>query len=248
MLTTIIKTKNSQDTIPETLESVKDLGDIIVLDEHSTDDTSLLAKEYKAQIIYSTATDFPEAFNQALNQAQNEWILFLEGDEIVPDKLGQYILNYIEKPKKNRNALYLPQKLFYLNREIKAYRKYHLKVFKKDSIELINNYSKELKPFKTKKHKLKLGFKQDKNCILKFEKRNIFAIFQNIIEQNIIKSKELNNKKASIFIKPFLKFLKLYLLKGAILEGRRGLIYSLINAIDCFISQCARFEYSKKEN
>ncbi len=242
MLTTIIRTKNSEETIAEVLESVKDLGEIIIIDEHSSDDTVLLAKEYKAGILYSSPLEFINIFNQALMQAQNKWILFLEGDEIVPDKIGQSILNYIEKPKKNRFALFLAQKLFFLNKEIKASRCYKLKVFKKTFAEFCNNYNFELKPVKTKKYKLNFGFKQDKNCILKFEKRNIFTIFQDLKEKNIIKSKEIISKKASLILKPLFTFLKLYFIKNAILEGKKGFIYSFIKAIDCFMIQCAIYE------
>ena len=206
MLTTIIRTKNNENTIAEVLESVKDLGDIILLDEHSADDTVLLAKEYKAGILYSSPLEFCDTFNQALNQTQNDWILLLEGDEIVPDKLGENILNYIEKPKKNRFAVFLAQKFFYLNKEIKSAKSFKLKLFKKGAANLLNNYSAELKPVKTKKYKLDFGFKNDKNCILKFEKRNIYTIFNDLTEKNLIKSKEINTKKSNIFIKPFFTF------------------------------------------
>ena len=66
MLTTIIKTKNSEDIIAQTLESVKDLGNIIVLDEHSNDDTILIAKEYKAQIIYFSSLSITKTFSKKL--------------------------------------------------------------------------------------------------------------------------------------------------------------------------------------
>ena len=241
MLTTIIKTKNSEETISEVLESVKDLGEIVVIDEHSNDDTILLSKEYKAKIIYSSALDFIGTLNQAMEEAQNDWILFIEGNEIIPDKLAQNILNYIEAPKKNKNAVYIAQKLFYTDKEIKACRCLKLKLFKKGSIELQNNIS-EFKPLKTKKFKLSKNFKQNKDCILKFEKRNIFSIIQDVVDKNIIKSKDENIKNTSIILKPIFKFLYFYLIKGAIFDGKKGFIYSIIKFIDCFIFEYAKFE------
>ena len=47
-LSAIIKTKNNENKICETLESIKDFDEIIVIDEHSSDDTIEIAKEYKA--------------------------------------------------------------------------------------------------------------------------------------------------------------------------------------------------------
>ncbi|MBQ8476685.1 glycosyltransferase family 2 protein [bacterium] len=247
MLTTIIKTKNNEDTLSETLESVKDLGEIIVVDEHSTDDTILLAKEYKAQIIFSAPNEFNSAFRSALTQAQNEWVLVLEGDEIIPQKLGNSILNYIENPKKNKNALLIPFKYYYLNSEIKALRGRFLRVFKKENAKLINNYSIELKPYKTKINKLKGSLKLEKDCILKFEKNDIFKIFQNMLDKLILQSKSQNLKGRKIFIAPFLKFLKRYFLKGALLNGRRGFIISAMIAIEEFIKRTYILEKSIKE-
>ena len=242
MLTIIIKTKDSEDTISEVLESTKDLGEIVVIDEHSSDDTVLLAKEYKAKIFYSSLNEFNSAFNQALSETQNEWVLLLEGDEIIPDTLGQSILNYIENPKKNKNAVFLPVKLFYLNSEIKAARKIELKLFKKGQANLINSYSTNLKPEKTKKYNLNSNFKNDKKCILKFEKRNIFNIFQDSISEANIKIKEQKNNSISIFIKPLLNFIFLYFIKGAFLDGKRGFMYSFYKTVEIFILQCAKFE------
>ena len=202
MLTTIIKTKNSEDIIAQTLESVKDLGNIIVLDEHSNDDTILIAKEYKAQIVYFSSLEFNDTFNQVLSDIESDWVLYLQGDEIIPEKLGREILNYIEKPKKNKYAIYLAQKLFYLDKEIKADRKF----------------------------------------VLKFEKKDIFNIFKNSIEETLIKTKGLEQKKASIFIKPIITFLYFYILKKAFFDGKRGLIYSYIKAFRIFLFECSKFE------
>lgn len=241
MLTTIIRTKNSEETISEVLESVKDLGEIIVIDEHSTDDTVLISKEYKANILYSYLIDFKENFIQAVSDTQNDWIMFLEGDEIVPEKLGNLILNYIENPKKNKNVVVLSQKLFCFNKEIKAARKKEVKVFKKDCAEFDDNYNLQLKPKKSKVYKINKGFKNDKNCVLKFEKRNIFTLFKDNIEEIILKSKE-ENISSSVFIKPFFRFLNLYIFKRACFQGRVGFIYSANEMFKKYIFECAKFE------
>jgi len=242
MLTVIIKTNNNEDTISEVLESTKNLGEIFVIDEHSSDDTIPISQEYKAHVIYSSVLDFSSAFNQVLSETKNDWILLIEGDEIIPDSLGKNILKYIENPKKNKNAIFIPSKFFYLNKEIKAARKKELRLFKKDTAEFINNYSIDLVPKKTKKYILNSDFKNNKNCILKFEKRDIFAVFQNKINKIVIKSKKQEKMKSSVFIKPFLGFIYTYLLKGGLLDGKEGFIYSFNKAVEIFIFECSIFE------
>ena len=101
----IIKTKNNEDKLCETLESIKEFDEIIVIDEHSTDDTVEFAREYKAKIIYADKNDLSLAQNQALSEAKNEWIFILEENEIIPQKLIREIQNYVLTPKKNKNYI-----------------------------------------------------------------------------------------------------------------------------------------------
>ena len=101
-LSAIIKTKNNENKLCETLESIKDFDEIIVIDEHSSDDTVEIAKEYKSKIIYADKNNLSLALNQALEEAKNEWIMVIEENEIVPQKLIYEIENYIQ----NRTAFF----------------------------------------------------------------------------------------------------------------------------------------------
>ena len=145
-ITAIIKTHNCEDYLCNTLEAIKDFDEIIIVDEHSNDDTIEIAKEYKAKIIYANKNEISLGLNQAIDEAKGSWIFLLEDKEIIPQKLITKIYNYIENPKKNKFALSFNQKYFYLNKEIKAARKKNiLRLFKKDYCELKNNFSIELK-------------------------------------------------------------------------------------------------------
>ena len=69
--------KNNENKLCETLESIKDFDEIIVIDEHSSDDTVEIAKEYKAKVIYADKNNLPLALNQALEESKNEWIFII---------------------------------------------------------------------------------------------------------------------------------------------------------------------------
>lgn len=247
MLTIIIKTKNSEFFLCNTLEAVKDC-ELIILDEHSTDDTVEIAREYKAKIIFYDALEFSSAFNQALSESSNDWVLVLEDNEIIPDKLLSKIYQYIEKPKKNCNTLTLPVKTIYLDKEIKSARKKQLKLFKKGFVELKNNFSYDFKPLKSKIFKMNKNFK-DKNCyVLKFVNENIIDRFKNNLEKITLDLKVDETKKISLFFKPLRKFLYLYFIKGAVYEGKRGFIYAIYATINDFIINCAKFEREKRKS
>ena len=158
-ITAIIKTQNCENTICDTLESIKELDEIIVLDEHSTDDTIEIAKEYKAKIIFTDKNDLSVGINQAIEQSIGDWIFIVEQNEIVPQKLLMEIQRYIEIPKKNKFSICFNQKTFYLGKEIKSQRKKSiLRFFKKGYCEFKNNYSLDLKLKQGKIHKINFGF------------------------------------------------------------------------------------------
>ena len=206
-ITAIIKTRNSENSICNTLESLRDLDEIIIIDEHSKDDTVEIAKEYKAKIIYSDILEFGSTLKQALDEAKNEWIFFVEEDEIISQKLIFEMDRYIQNPKKNKNCVSFYQKLFYLNKEIKvAQKKNILRLFKKDYVELLNDFSFECKAKNSKIHKIKPTRKAKNACILKYKKINIEKDMLLLIEKAKNQIKISKRKKASIFLKPIFFF------------------------------------------
>jgi len=76
-------TKNSEETVGKTLESVKDLVDeIVLLDTGSSDRTLEIAKSYNANIFFEEwENNFSKTKNNAIDKANGKWILFLDSDE-----------------------------------------------------------------------------------------------------------------------------------------------------------------------
>lgn len=247
-ISAIIKTRNSENTICTTLESIRDIDEIILIDEHSSDDTVEIAKEYKAKIIYSDILEFNSTLKKAIDETRNDWIFLIEEDEIIPQKLIFEIEKYIENPKKNKNCISFCQKLFYRNKEIKsAYKKNVLRLFKKGYAEFSNHFSFDIKSKNSKIHKIKPGKKTLNACILKYKKNNIEKDLNLIIEKNKNLIKISSKKSASIFFEPIFKFLNQYFIKGSIFDGLNGFIYAKQIYIENFIFQIMLQEKLDKE-
>lgn len=226
-ISAILKTKNNEEKLCETLESIKDFDEIIILDEHSTDDTIEIAKEYKAKIIYVDKNDFTIAQNQALTEAKNDWIFILEENEIIPQKLIFEIQKYITNPKKNKNCASFYKKSFYLNKEIKAANeKDILRLFKKDYAVFLNDFSLKLKLKQGKIHRIKPNKKASNAYILKFIEADILKNIGQALDDIKFEFKNIDKIASSIFYKPLLEFIYWYFIKGAILDGRRGFIFA----------------------
>ncbi len=98
----VIPCYNSKDYIIETLQSLKNQTfkdfEIVLIDDHSTDDSFKIAKKYfednnlVGQCVVKDLTNYPKgvsgARNQGINLAVGEWICFLDSDDLfIRDKL-----------------------------------------------------------------------------------------------------------------------------------------------------------------
>ncbi len=88
---------NEEENIGKCLDSVKNIADeIVVVDGSSTDKTVEIAKSFGARII---VTDNPPMFHinkmKAINAAMGDWILQLDADERVSEKLAKEISDVI---------------------------------------------------------------------------------------------------------------------------------------------------------
>lgn len=77
--------RNEEHCIADCLNSVRHLvTEIIIADTGSTDQTKAIARQHGATVLdYCWQDDFAAARNFALRQAQGEWILVLDADEIL---------------------------------------------------------------------------------------------------------------------------------------------------------------------
>lgn len=97
-LSAAIATFNEEENIRECLDSVKDIVDeIVIVDGGSTDKTVEIAKSFNAKVI---ETNNPPLFHinkqKSFDASRGEWILYLDADERVSNKLAKEILQIIK--------------------------------------------------------------------------------------------------------------------------------------------------------
>ncbi len=89
--------KNEEEYLRESLDSVKDIADEIVLvDTGSTDNTIKIAEMYNAKVYnYDWTDDFAAARNYALGKTTGNWVLCLNADERLSDQSIHELKNII---------------------------------------------------------------------------------------------------------------------------------------------------------
>ena len=90
--------KNEEKSLPQCLESVKDVVDeIVILDTGSTDKTVGIAEQFGAQVHhFQWCDDFAIARNEALKYVRGEWVLVLDADEVLEPAILPQLRQAIE--------------------------------------------------------------------------------------------------------------------------------------------------------
>jgi glycosyltransferase involved in cell wall biosynthesis len=108
-LTTVVNTLNSAETLRNCLQSVKNIGQIVVVDMHSDDETQKIASEFTDQIFEHPRTGYVEpARNFAISKAQTDWVLILDSDEEISPTLAEQIKQIINNSENTH--VYFPRK------------------------------------------------------------------------------------------------------------------------------------------
>lgn len=132
----IILTYNEEKNIERCLQSIADLSDdIIIADSFSTDSTLEISKKYNCRIFQNPFVNHAIQFNWALDKIdiKYDWILRLDCDEIVPDKLKQEIKIRVGTEPEIA-GYYLNRRMYWMNKWLKhgrMYPHYIVRLFKK---------------------------------------------------------------------------------------------------------------------
>ncbi|MBP0021679.1 MAG: glycosyltransferase [Cyanobacteria bacterium SBLK] len=138
-LSLCIIVKDEEKSLPQCLDSVKDVVDeIVVLDTGSSDRTPEIAAEYGAKVHYfEWCNDFAAARNEALKYVTGDWVLILDADERLNREIAPQIkvaileervlvINLIRKEIGAAQSPYsLTSRLFRRHPEIEFSRPYH---------------------------------------------------------------------------------------------------------------------------
>ncbi len=118
-LSIVLATRNEASVLDRCLASVKDIADeIVIADEHSSDDTVKIAKFYKARVISVDHNDnFHITKNIAIDAAIGNWILQLDADEVVSPELASEISKITDNLQPTTyNGFWINRRNWFLNR------------------------------------------------------------------------------------------------------------------------------------
>ena len=245
-ITGLIITLNEEKNIKDVIENISFVDEIIVVDSFSTDRTVEIAESFDKVTVYQNKFEnFTDQRNLALDYASHNWILFLDADERLTDKLRDEVLSTVIQ-EKTAEAYFFYRKFMFKGKPLHFsgwQTDKNVRLFKKDSAR----YSKERLVHEilrvngrtiTMKHKLihysYISYNSYKAKMLSYARLKAQELYM----------KDLKPNPYHFIIKPAYKFLYTYLIRLGILDGRKGIIICYLNALSVY----KRYPFLKRLN
>lgn len=249
-ITVCILVKNAQSTVKECLESLSEFGEIILLDNNSTDKTLKIAREFNEtyknlRIEQSEFIGFGALKNLALSYAKNGWILSIDSDEVLESSALSEIKALDFKP----NHIYaLPRKNLYNGEWIKAcgwHPDFVWRIFNKNFTRFNNNTVHESVqiPPNAKKIYLKSSLKHyacSGISQLLYKLQRYTSLYA---DENKFSAKKATMSKA--ITHSLWSFVKNYFFTKGFLYGYKGFVISVCNALGSFFKYAKLYEAQK---
>lgn len=223
-----ILVKNVGEHLRETLKSLADFREVLVLDTGSTDNTIEIAKEFpNVRLQAADFKGFGETHNYASSLTSNDWILSIDGDEVLTKEL----VDEISKLKLQNDSVYAISRHNYFNgKHIKGCSGWYPDWI----VRLYNRKVTSFTPIPVHEKIQDKGFKiiRLKNPFLHTPYRTISDFLNKMQLYSNLFAVQNSEKKSSLFkalSHGFYAFFKSYFLKRGIFQGKEGFIISLYN-------------------
>ncbi|GAB4281921.1 MAG: glycosyltransferase family 2 protein [Marinilabiliales bacterium] len=234
-ISTVIITFNEEKNIRRCLQSVIDVSDeIIVIDSFSTDKTEEICKDFNVRFVTRQFEGYSESKNFGISLAKHEYILSVDADELISDKLKEDILLVKNNPV--YDAYYVNRLNNYCGKWIKHcgwYPDRKIRLWKK-GLGLWKGTIHEIVDLTTEN----IGYL--KGDLLHYSYYSISDHLKQIEKFTEIASEDeaKQGKNASIIkilVAPVWKFFKDYIIRLGFLDGYYGYIVCKMSAYATFI-------------
>ncbi len=239
----IVITRNEERNIVECLRSVSWAGEIIVVDAKSTDKTVELAKGFTNKVLVREWLGFAAAKNLALDEAVNEWVLWLDADERVTPELAAEIQSLVQNSSIRYAGFEVARRAYFLGKWIKHcgwYPGYVTRLFRKTAGRFNESRVHE-------RLELSGPIGRLQHDLLHYTDDNLYHYFLKFNRYTSLAAQDLaaENKQFTLYdviVRPPFLFFKMYLLRLGFLDGVHGLILSLVSAAYVFVKYAKVWE------
>lgn len=247
-ISAIIIAKNAEEIIEDCLVSVSFCDEIIVVDSDSTDNTISISEKIGAKVYKQEFRDFSKARNFGLEKARGDWILYIDADERIDDRLKTSIIRLTTNSDRTQqlNVYFLKRKNYYLGNHEWPYIEKLERLFRKSSLRGWQGELHESPIYEGSLGELN-GF------LIHYTHRNLSSMFAKTIEWSKIEAElrfKTGHPKMTWWRFPRVMisaFLNSYIKQGGWKVGAVGLIESIYQGFSMFITYARLWEMQEKK-
>jgi glycosyltransferase involved in cell wall biosynthesis len=231
-LSVVIITYNEEQNIARCLDSVKAIAnEIVVVDSFSSDKTAEICKSYGCRFLTRGFKGYASQKQYAIDQAENDWVLLLDADEVVSNELSIEIQSLLLNDIIPYSGYRIPRSLFYMGRILRysgVGNEFLLRLFNRQ-----NGSVRQVPVHESIEVRGPVGTLKGKLIHYSYS-----SLSQHIHKTNTytslaaagIKEKGKTFSKSIVFLKFPVNFFVFYFIRGGILDGYPGFMWSFMAA------------------
>jgi len=243
-ISVLIITLNEENHMHELLSDLGFADEVIVVDSFSKDRTREISESFKnVKFIEHPFENYTSQRNFAIDQAKNDWVLFIDADERLTPELKQEIFDVVDSDTKV--SAFLFYRTFFFKKKILRFSGWQT-----DRIFRLFRKGKARYTYKRLVHE-----KMDvegrigtfRNKLIHFSYADYNSYKYKMITYGKLKAREkfLIGFKPTLFLAymhPVYNFLYQYFIRLGVLDGRKGIVICYLNAL----SVTARYRELKR--
>jgi len=241
-LSVLVTTKNEEPVIRACLESTRWAEEIVVVDSGSEDGTVDIARSIADRVLLHEYESPSAQKNWALGELSHRWVLILDADERVSSALRAEIEAVLTNPSRRGGYWIFRENSFYG-------RPIHSAGWQRDRVLRLFDRSKgAYRPVLVHEEidlkgragtlRARLLHEPYRDLDHYFEKWNRYTRWS----AQELKLRGVRASWSRLLLRPWLRFLRMYVLEGGFREGRRGIVLCWLAAFSVFTKYARRWE------
>ena len=244
-ISVVINTYNAEQHLEAVIRSVEGFDEVLICDMESTDGTLDIARRMGCRIITFERKQYSivePAREYAIHEAQHEWVLVVDADELVTPELKDYLYRHIQQ-EGCADGLFIPRKNYFMGRFLRCHYPDHiLRFFRKDkthwppTVHSTPEVGGRVERIAAGRKELALIHLANDSV------ENIVAKTNQYTRNELERKRHRHYGTMAMLWRPFFRFFKTYVLKGGFRDGKPGFIKSVLDGYYQFVFLAKKYE------
>ncbi len=241
-LSVLVPTKNEGSNIHACLDSVRWADEVVVVDSGSVDETISIARSIADRVLEHEYVNSAAQKNWALPQLKHRWVLIVDADERVTPPLRAEIERVLEDPSR-ADGYWIHRANHFLGRPIRSagwQRDKVLRLFDrtKGAYQPLHVHAEVRIDGRVGSLRERLVHETYRDLDQYFEKFGRYTRWS----AADLKQRGIRASGGRLLFRPWLRFLRMYILEGGFREGRSGIVLCMLAAFSVFTKYARRWE------